>query len=256
MSALSENLDFGVIDFLNMVYEGHPEYTLIAAKASLEATIHAFIKASQQRQIRQRFNVQTVELQDLPVANVRFERLEDISIQEAQPEEEVAAAIAAISVYGSEWTILLRSMFYAHDEIFDVPIEAQTISAELQSRAITLIEEDTSGAMAYELFENGDRLEYFSEAGEDDFDFDSRLRPKPEISFEEDWDEDDDTEYEDCSEEPRVQFVDAFFRDLGIYLPACYLTGDVQQPALAVDLASLDTIERADWLSMVVELEK
>lgn len=253
---MSETIDFGVIDFLNMAYEGHPEYTIIAVKAPLEDTIEAFMAASQQRQTRQHFNTRAVELQDRQVANVRFERLKDITVREAQPEEEVAAAIAAISTYGCDWTILLRSIFYAHDEIFDVPIEARAISTKLQTRTVTLIEEDTSGAIAYELFENGDRLEYFSEAGEEDFDFDSKLRSKPEISFEEDWDdEDEEAEYEDCSEEPRVQFVDAFFRDLGVYLPACYLTGDPQQPALAVDMASLEAIERADWLSAIVDVE-
>ncbi|MEO0947945.1 MAG: hypothetical protein AAFY11_07350, partial [Cyanobacteria bacterium J06641_5] len=257
VATMSETVDFGVIDFLNMVYEGHPEYTIIAVKAPLEDAIAAFMAASQQRQTRQRSNSHTVELQDLAGANVRFERLEAIPIQETQPEEEVAAAIAAISTYGCDWTILLRSIFYAHDEIFDVPIEARAISAKLQTRTVTLIEEDTSGAIAYELFEDGDRLEYFSEAGEEDFDFDSKLRSKPEISFEDDWsDADDEAEYEDCSEEPRVQFVDAFFRDLGVYLPACYLTGDAQQPALAVDMASLEAIERADWLSVTIEREE
>lgn len=247
---MSEPIDFGIIDFLNMVYDGHPEYTLVAVKAPLEETIAAFARVAQQRS-----GSPAVGQDKSGDAQFCFERLEDIPIREAQPEEEVAAAIAAVSTYGCAWTVLLRSIFFAHDEIFDVPREARALSAALQTRAITLIEEDTSGAMAYELFENGDRLEYFSEAGEEDFDFASTLRAKPEIDFEAAaWEEEEDegAEYEDCSEEPRVQFVDALFRDLEIYLPACYLTGDPQQPALSVDPASFEAIARADFLKLAM----
>jgi hypothetical protein len=97
--------------------------------------------------------------------------------------------------------VILRSLFDAKSEIYDVPVETMALSQHLNTKAIYLIEEDTSGAIAYKLCENGERIEYFEEACDEDFSFESKLREQPDIKFH-DWDRDenDDEEMEDDSE--------------------------------------------------------
>jgi hypothetical protein len=254
---MSENLKLGVLDFFN---QGMDEYTLIAVKAPLEETIQSFINISKNRKTRQRINYSSMRSEDRPVTKLSIRKCENILVKESSDDEEdFPSSIPFVAVKNSEWTVVLRALFGASDELYDTPDEAKALSVELSTRVITLIEEDTSAALAYELFENGDRLEYFEEACDDDFRFESKLRGKPNIKLN-NWDEeveedyDPDAEY-DASKQPRVQFVDAFFRELGIYLPAAYPVGDDQQPSLAVLKSSFGMIERADWLTIEMELE-
>ena len=249
---MTENLKLGAIDFFNQDMD---EYTLIAVKAPLEETIQAFINISKNRKTRQRINYSSMRREDRPVTKLSIRRCENILVKESsEEEEEVSYSIPFIAVKNSEWTVILRSY---GAEIDDAPDEAKDLSAELATKTLMLMEEDTSAALRYEWFENGDRLEYFEQA-DDELYFESKLREKPDIKFnnwdEEEEDYDPDSEY-DASKQPRVQFVDAFFRELGIYLPAAYAVGDDQQPSLAVLKSSLDTIDRADWLTIEMELE-
>ncbi len=250
----------GIIDFVTMIYEGHPEYTVIAVKASLEDTIQTFIATSHRRETRQRFNVRDVKMIDRKVSGLKFDRKENIPLEQEQGEDEngfLAPVIPFVSIKGSDWVVVLRSLFDAKDEIFDVREEAIALSRELNTKSMILIEEDTSGAMAYQLFENGEQLESFEEACDDDFSFESKLREKPDITFNT-WDEDEDFDLDDeydSNSDPRVQFVDAFFQEQGIYLPACCPIGDPDQPRLVVMDASWGLIERVDTLYMEMELE-
>lgn len=138
-----------------------------------------------------------------------------------------------------------------------MPKEAKELSAKLQTKAITLSEEDTSAAIGYDFFENGELSEKFEEAPDFNFTFESKLRAKPDIKFDvDDDDEDYDTEQEyDVSAEPRVKFIDEFFSELGIYLPACWWRSINGKPALEVETTSENTIVRADWISLQEEWE-
>ena len=40
---MNQSNKLGIKDFIKMIYDGHPEYTLIAVKAPFEATISGFI---------------------------------------------------------------------------------------------------------------------------------------------------------------------------------------------------------------------
>lgn len=40
---MNQSNKLGIKDFIKMIYDGHPEYTLIAVKAPFEATIKGFI---------------------------------------------------------------------------------------------------------------------------------------------------------------------------------------------------------------------
>jgi hypothetical protein len=114
-----------------------------------------------------------------------------------------------------------------------VPQEAKELSSRLKTRAITFFAEDTSGAMGYEIFENGKSLESAEwESGGDFSRFKSTLREEPPLEVVED------------------DFADELFRTQGIYLPACYPKSKGQKQWLAVESASLNTIERADLIQL------
>lgn len=266
MNETSLQKKLGVIDFLKMIYNGHPEYSLIAVKAHIDKTVQAFIEFREGQQTKERRDYKTFGMKERKIVSRTIQCEQNIPIRRSKAVydddeggEEVAWVILFLQVYDSEWTVILRSLFWLKYELYDVPKEAKALSVKLQTKTITLMEEDTSGAIAYELLENGELLEEFEYAGGDeDFRFESKLREKPNINFnwypDEDEDYDPDQEY-DVSAEPRNQFVDAFFRELGIYLPACYPVSDEGNPALAVMETSENTINRADWVSVEEKLE-
>lgn len=189
--------------------------------------------------------------------NIQWEK--NISIRTSEENDYLGMGFPFIRVCNSDWTVILRSIGCLGNEVYEVPKEAQALSARLETKAIILMEEDTSGAIAYELSDNSELVEKYEYAGgEEDFYFESKLREKPNINF--DWEPDEkeyyDTDYKyDVSAEPKNQFVDAFFRELGIYLPACYPVSENEKPALAVVEASEKTIERADLLFIEEKLE-
>jgi len=255
---MTESSKLGALDFFN---QGMDEYTLIAVKAPFEETIQAFTNILQNRKTRQRINYATMKMEDVPVQKLGITRSENIPLQDMDDEyEEMPYLIPFVQVKGSTWTIILRSMFGAKDELYDTPEEIKAISVELATKAICLMEEDTSGALAYEIFENGDRLEYFEEACEDDFRFESKLREKPDIKMN-NWDEEDEEEnsYDpeaeyDSSRNPRCVFVDRLFRDLSIYLPAAYPSFTDRKPSLTILKSSFDSIQKCDCLTIEMEL--
>ncbi|MEL6441342.1 MAG: hypothetical protein AAFQ80_19070 [Cyanobacteria bacterium J06621_8] len=255
---MNQTAKLGVIDFINLIYEGHPEYSLIAVNASLEDTIREFIAISQSCKTKTRFDTRLMKTKNIPVASLNIQRKENNFYRNAAQGDILANVIPFVSVKDSQWTVILRSIFYLEDELDDVPDETKTLSKKLNTKAIYLMEEDTSGSIGYELFEQGNSLESFEEYCDDDFQFESLLREKPDINFN-DWDEEDDDlddaddEY-DCSTEPRVQFVDAFFQDLGIYLPACYPVKDKELLGLAVHKSSQDAIAQVTFLQIEEQL--
>jgi hypothetical protein len=92
----------GVIDFINFIYNGHPEYTLIAVKAPLEQAINAYISISESNKTRERFDFKSMRMQDLPVKSLSFKRIEQLSIQEAGKDDSISRSIPFISIKGSE----------------------------------------------------------------------------------------------------------------------------------------------------------
>ncbi|MEM9212996.1 MAG: hypothetical protein AAGD25_01335 [Cyanobacteria bacterium P01_F01_bin.150] len=118
----------GIIDFVDMIYQGHPEYTLIAVKAPLEKTIQAFITVCQTRKTRRRFDVKATQMKEVPVASLEFERKQNVALVDYSEAAELSPAIPFVALKDSAWTVVPRSLFYANDEIFDVPQEAKALS--------------------------------------------------------------------------------------------------------------------------------
>lgn len=123
-----------------------------------------------------------------------------------------------------------------------------------------LFSADTAGVLGYALFDKGDRVEEAQccpQAGEG-FDWESSLRPKPELelldALEDDFEGDDD-EYE--QEEERISnhneavwrnFINAVFSEYGIYLPAFYPVSQGGDVRIEVEPASEQAIEQIDLL--------
>lgn len=263
MSDSTSQQKLGVLDFLNMIDAGHPEYSLIAVKAPIEQVVPAFIEFCEAQQTKPRMDYKTFRNKELQITDRKIRWEQNITIQPRdlnndeernETDDSFEWGISFLQVNNSEWTVILRSLFYLHEaEINDVPREATALSAQLQTQAITLIEEDTSAAMGYRLYEHGEELEGF-EAG-DWIHFKSSLRERPAIFFDLDDEEDyygaEQNRQYACSAAPefnREQFVDELYRELGIYLPACYPLNLNGKPAIQVEPESADTIARADWL--------
>lgn len=203
----------GVTDFLKFMYDGQPEWSLVAVKAPLDEV--------------------SEELVDFRGAST-FTR--DVPKRSAGEYDDVAPLIAVVQVKQSPWTIIYRSLLFVNEGLIEAATEeAKELSARLNTRAISFIGEDTASANRYELFEKGKLLELAEwEVDGEFFRFKSTLRKRPDL------------------EEVTDEFVDEFFRQEGIFLPACYPMTDGENSWLAHEKSAADLIERAD----LIELEQ
>jgi hypothetical protein len=199
----------GVADFLKFMNEGQPEWAIVAVKASAEEVAD--------------------ELSDFHGAKNIFKSVE---IKTGAEYEEVEQLVAVVQVKDNPWTIIFRSLLYVDEAAIEgVAEDAKELSGRLNTRAISFIGEDTSGANAYKLFEKGKLLEDVEwEPGGEFFRFKSSLRKRPAV------------------ESVQESFVDDIFRGEGIYVPSCYPRAEKGEPWLAVDKASEGLVEHADLL--------
>jgi hypothetical protein len=138
---------------------------------------------------------------------------------------------ALIEVRDSEWSIVVESVFYADGNIK----EAQAISERLQTLSFSIYENDHG--IEYQLFSNGERIEYMGYGGT--FHFESQIRENPDLEL-------------DNDEDPCIElhnFVNETLCQKGIYIPACYpiidpIIGD--EVYLAVSESSRNRIGQAD----------
>src|SRR6185295_19715041 len=151
----------------------------------------------------------------------------DVPVKPGGEYDDVATAVVVVQVKNSPWAVIYRSILYIDEAHLDaVAEEAKEFSARLNTRAITFIGEDTSGANSYQLFEKGKSLEEAEwEVGGEFFKFKSSLRKRPEL------------------EKVTDEFVDGLFREEGIYIPACYPMQEEEELWVAVEKTSVDSIE-------------
>lgn len=263
MQSIVQTQKLGIIDFVEMIYEGHPEYSLLAVKAPIDNVVQALIDLRKGLTKRDRRDWRTMKYKEYRIQSRQMRWEKNIALKPDRTDEEnddaegetLEPGIPVLQIRGTEWTVVIRSLSWlGSDEIEDVPNEAKALSAKFQTRAITFMEEDTSAAIGYDLFENGELLERLEHCDGEVHGFESKLRDeKPEIP---DWDceneDGSDREYE-VAAEPRVIFINELFSELGIYLPAVWYDTENGQPALRVMSSSKGTIVRADWLSLKEE---
>jgi hypothetical protein len=267
----------GSLDFVRMIYEGHPEYSLLAVKAPIDDVVSAWIefRESQSDRSRHDFSEMKVKTDRLGTRQIQWDK--QIALVSGQPlpededeEEEYLLAqaeqefeglpVPALQIADSEWVVMIRSLSWLDfEQINNVPLEAKFLSEKFQTQAFTMMEEDTSSAVGYKLFEKGmeiESLEYCC----GDYTLTSQDRDDPQFkSLEEDWkDEDFDDEAEDEDNfipGQEMQFIDRVVADLGLYLPAVWYFQVDKKPALQVMPDSMGTIARADWLTVIENWE-
>jgi hypothetical protein len=198
----------GIADFLKFMYDGQPEWSLVAVKSSIDEVTEEFADLH---------GSETV-LRDAP-RKPTTEKYDDVADQ-----------IAIVQVKDNSWTIIFRTLLYVDEENMESAKEdAKELSARLNTKAIMFIGEDTSGSQAYKLFEKGNLLEEAEwEVGGELYTFKSKLRKKPAV------------------EAVGDEFAEGFFTEQEIYLPCCYPKNEDGQSWLAVEKNSIELIDRAD----------
>ncbi len=202
----------GVTDFLEFMYDGEPEWALFAVKAPIEQVSSTFAD------FREADNRHT----DVPHKAPDGEY------------DDIAGLVSIVQVKGNPWTVVYRSLLYVDEELLEeVAQDAKELSRRLKTRAISFVSEDASGAMGYELFEDGSQVERAVwEVGGEFSEFESKLRKQPDL------------------EEVGDEFVDEVFRREGIYLPYCYPKAEADDAWIAVEKVSADAVERADLIDL------
>jgi hypothetical protein len=201
----------GVADFLKLMHKGQPEWAILAVKAPIDEVSEDFADFAGSGAVHR-----------------------DVPRKPAEEYDDVQQVVAVVQSKGSAWTIILRSVHYVDErQIEGVEEAAKEMSARLNTRALSFVGEDTSGANGYKVFEKGKLLEDIEwEANGEFFRFKSSLRKRPTL------------------EQVDDSFVDGLFREQEIYLPACYAMSEGASSWLAVEKASMDAIERADLLEL------
>ncbi len=245
MNEVAQAQKLGILDFLNLIYEKHPEYSLIAVQASIDAVIKAFINQRNQTTTCNREDWQTLKFKEYRLQSRQLEWKQNIALKAWNATDTVSSLNPGFPIVQvGQWTILLRSLGWLNLELIDeVPKDAKALSSVLHTKAVTLIEEDASGAIAYEIFEDNqvlESVEYF----DGEVQFKSKLRDKPIFL------ELDDEDEADILADVQIRFIHGTFSNLGIYLPAVWCVGDDQTPVLQTMPTSEGTIDRADWITL------
>lgn len=198
----------GARHFLKYFREGQPEWALFAIKAPIGEVSDAFSRfRSAERQIP------------------------NVPLRQPAEDPDVAQVTAVVQVKDNPWTVVFRSLTDIDTiHIQRVPEEASRLSAELKTRAVTFMSEDTSGVMGYEIFENGESLTRWNDGQRSGSEFSEFPSAKQT--------EDTDT------------VVEQVFRSEGVYLPCCYPQGSGAEEWLVVEKISAKSIERADLIDI------
>src|SRR4051794_12693937 len=123
----------GVSDFLKFIYDGQPEWSLLAVKAPMDEG------SEEWADFRGAHNVSR-----------------DVPREPGKEYDDMGSHVAVVQVKGNPWTIIFRSLQYVDERQMEGVVEdAKELSARLSTRAISFLGEDTSGAIAYKLFEKG-----------------------------------------------------------------------------------------------------
>jgi ankyrin repeat protein len=201
----------GIKHFLKLANNGQPEWTLLAVRAPLGqvsdalAQLHAGSKLTRQ-----------------------------VDLKSARNNDELAKCIALVQIKDNLWTVVLRSLYYVPPSGFEAATDdANSLSAILKTQAISFAAHDMSGAMQFDLFEKGNRIEQAQWCEGAAFSvFASTRRKQPKLT------------------EVTSKFADKTFADLGIYLPACYPRGKGKSLCLCVEKSSAERLTAANLIEL------
>jgi hypothetical protein len=181
------SLPLGMRDFQNFIYQGHPEYSLFAVKADIDRVIPVLMK-------------------DAKNTGWKKDIKSESKIWESIPEG--SDCIPIIQPKNNKWTVI-----YFYTGLMDLADVCTNISAELDTLVMSLCEEDTSGAIGYELFDRGKSIERAEGCPGEELFFESQVREEPEFD-----------DFDDDESDAVNQFIDSRFAEEGIYIPSWELS--------------------------------
>jgi hypothetical protein len=182
------SLPLGMRDFQNLMYQGHPEYSIFAVKADIDRVMPALIK-------------------DAKNTDWKKDIKSESKIWDVIPEG--SNFIPIIQPKDNQWTIVY---WYVGGWTGLSDICAK-ISLELGTLAMSIGEEDTSSAIGYELFDRGKLIERAEGCPGEELFFESQVREEPEFD-----------NFDDDESNAINQFINDRFIEEGIYIPSWELS--------------------------------
>jgi hypothetical protein len=146
-------------------------------------------------------------------------------------------AVPIIEILNSEWSVILRELYGAY-EVNSLHEEAKFLAGHLKTKVITCVEEDTSGSLSYNLYEEDNHLESISWMPGFGLNFRSGYREKPNISS-------------NAKLKKVEDYVNKIFCEAGIYIPACHVVSDDGELKLATHPVSKDVIGKVELINLV-----
>lgn len=196
------SLPLGMRDFQNFIYQGHPEYSIFAVKADIDRVMPVLIKDEESTGWKKDIKSESKIWDVIPEGSN--------SIPIIQPKE-------------NEWTVV-----YFYTGWMDLANVCTNISLKLDTLVMSLGEEDTSGAIGYELFDRGKSIERAEGCPGEEMFFESQVREEPEFD-----------DFDDDESDAVNQFIDNRFAEEGIYIPSWELS--VSDPWIGrVDLLKMN----------------
>jgi hypothetical protein len=181
------SLPLGMRDFQNFIYQGHPEYSIFAVKADIDRVIPVLMK-------------------DAKNTGWKKDIKSESKIWDSIPEG--SNCIPIIQPKDNQWTVI-----YFYTGLMDSADVCTNISAELDTLVMSLCEEDTSGAIGYELFDRGKSIERAEGCPGEELFFESQVREEPEFD-----------DFDDDESDAVNQFINNRFAEEGIYIPSWELS--------------------------------
>lgn len=124
----------GAAHFLEFIYDGEAEWSLLAVKADIEPVTEAITKLRKAKKCERNVEVKKA----------------------AGAGDELARLIAVVKIKNNPWTVIYWSLFHVNEAALKgITRSAKELSAQLKTRSVTFASEDTSGAIASQQFENG-----------------------------------------------------------------------------------------------------
>jgi hypothetical protein len=175
----------GMRDFQKCIYQGHPEYSIFAVKAAIDLVSPAvaeYCKVSEWKK-----DIQTnSQIWDLLSQDNKY------WMPIAQPQ-------------GNDWTVV----YWNPGDWKDLTDMCLKLSQNLDTKVMTLGEEDTSSAIGYELFDRGKQIERMEGCPGEEIYFESEIREEPEFD-----------DFEESESDTVNNYIDDIFREEGIYIPS------------------------------------